>query len=100
MREEGASIMLGPVQLAPGTYRVVYVADPAAISGDVTAYAVPEGFEDVITERVAARVRERDEDDPSLHLRRADATWTELLRPLRKRYGRHGVPGIRQVRRW
>ncbi len=102
-REEGAAFQLSPVSLAPGTYRFIYVALPATlvnVTDDSTALAVPSGCEDVILERVAARVRERFDEDPSAHLARADRVWREQKSALRRRYGKHAVPGLRPVRRW
>ena len=101
--ETGATLKVGPNVLAPGTYRAVYIAQPATLSaesGTGGVLLVPAGCEDVILERVAARCRIKLEEDPSPHTGRAAAVWREQKRALRKRYGRHPVPGLRVVRGW
>jgi len=68
-------------------------------SGAVTdSIEVPTGLEEVVTERVAVRVRERTNEDPSLHIRRADEVWKEVLPVIKRRYGAHPLVGFRRVR--
>lgn len=100
-REEGfGTIVVSPIELAPGTYRAVYTWLPSTLTADANLLQVSPGFEDVIIERVAARCRVKLEEDPTPHLQRAEKVWTEQIRALKKRYGRHPDPGLRQVRRW
>ncbi len=99
-REESGALVVSPTQLAPGTYRIVYTVAAATMTADGDLLQVPPGIEDVIIERVAARCRVRLDEDPTPHLQRADAVWKAQLKALKKRYGRHPVPGLRQTRRW
>ena len=97
VREQGNTFVISPADAAPGTYRLTYITVGATLYTP-TALDVPLGLEDVLIERVSARVRERCEEDPSAHLRRADEVWREMLPALKKRYGAHPVSGLRRVR--
>lgn len=68
-------------------------------SGVSSILPVPIGLEDVVCERVAARVRERCYEDPSRHTTRAEEIWRDLLPSLKKRYGAHPVSGLRRTGR-
>ncbi len=103
VREEGTALKVDPVLDAPGTYRIVYVQKPVTLSADSGTggvLLVPDGCEDIIVERCAARARVKQEEDPGPHLARANDVWTEQKRALRKRYGRSPKPGLRMVRNW
>lgn len=101
VREEYDGLRLAPVSLAIGTFRIVYKQAAAIeLADDADDLEVPDGFEDIIIEKCAARVRTKDADDPSPHFIRAQEVWNELKGPLRRRYGNHSVPGLRIVRGW
>lgn len=97
-RESGATtpvIIVSPVELAPGTYRLTYHQKPVA---SYSTLDVPEGVEDVIVHRAAAQVRMRFDEDPSPHVALASTIWDQQRRDLRRRYGGHPMPGLRVVR--
>ena len=103
VREEGGTLKVAPGALTAGTYRIIYVQKPTTLSADSGAggvLLVPDGCEDIIVEKVAARVRERLDEDPTPHLNRAAATWKEQKSALRRRYGKAPQPGMRTTRRW
>jgi hypothetical protein len=100
VREEGEELRISPLTSAPGVYRIVYVAIPATMDDDADTLDVPAGCEDIILEKVAARVRIRLDQDPSPHSARAAETWLEQKKALRRRYGKMAVPGLRMTRRW
>lgn len=89
------TITLYPADSAPGTYRVRYT--PLVAPG-YTTVPVPEGFEDVVIERVAARARIRFKEDPSPHLAQANEFLQQQLDAARDRHGYHPVGGLRVVR--
>lgn len=89
--EVGNTYLIWPSTSAPGTYRLVYSAD--ATDGTLE---VPEGMEDVVVERVCARVKERlMPAEAQLHFAIADRIWTEQLPLLRRRLGRNIASGFR-----
>lgn len=100
VREEGDDLLVGPPSRAAGTYRIVYVTAPDDLNDDADELDVPAGCEDIVVELVAARVRERRRQDPILHLQRAERTWQEQRKLLRRRYGAHSQPGLRITRGW
>jgi hypothetical protein len=71
---------------ASGLYRLTYVSRP--VDG-YTSFAVPEGAEDIILERVAAWVRQRHAEDTSYHIQMADRIQNETRTTLKMRYGAH-----------
>lgn len=105
-REQGANILLGTWDAIdlPGTYRLIYVQQPTTLQWDPSddnpndTLDLPDGVEDVVAERVSARVRERVEEDSAPNLRRADEVWREAARGLRERYGEHPHGGLKIVR--
>lgn len=100
IREEDATIKVGPAALAAGTYRIIYIPAPDVTLATTEAYWLPPGCEDVLIQRACSRVAERDKDDSSMFIRRGDANWAELKKTLRKRYGQNPVPGLVRVRNW
>lgn len=80
-RQRGASaIDLFPANQAPGTYRVEYTAGPTALSTSLpnAVIALPGGGARVLIEGVSARVRAREEEDPSVHLQWREQAWKDL----------------------
>lgn len=103
VREQGGVLNVSPASLAAGTYRIIYAQKPVTLSADSSTNGVllvPDGCEDIIVERVSARVREKCDEDPTPHLNRAATNWTEQRKALRKRYGKGGQPALRLVRGW
>jgi hypothetical protein len=83
----GCAVDISPMRQAPGTYRVRYVVAPTPfVIGTLTApVLLPAGGERVLIEAVAARVRVREEEDPSAHLAARDAAFDDLRRNLTPR---------------
>ena len=105
VREEGNVLTLAPSSRTAGTYRIVYVKEPATLSaesGTGGVLLVPKGCEYIITEAVAACVRNRDNDDPSFHLNNglSGQIWKTQKSALRRRYGKGAAPGLRLTRNW
>ena len=100
VREEANGLKVAPLSQAAGVYRIIYVMEPEGLVDDGDELDVPSGFEDIIVQLGCAFVRRRHEESQSAHLEIADRVWKEQKPLLRKRYGRHAVPGMRQVRRW
>jgi hypothetical protein len=100
VREEEDEFILSPLSVITGTYRIVYVRAPATLDSDADSLEVPGGCEDIICERVSARVRTKLDEDPSIHLANADRVWRSQKQALRRRYGKSPQPGIRLQRRW
>ncbi len=104
VREEGASLKVAPAALATGgAFRIVYIQAPATLtadSGTGGVLLVPGGCEDIIVDRVSARVQSRFQRDPSPYLSRAADTWKHQKTSLRRRYGNMPVPGLRRSRGW
>jgi len=89
--EVGSTYLIWPSASAPGTYRIIYCAG----STDGTL-EVPAGLEDVVVERVCARVKERlAPSEAQMHLSIADRIWAEQLPLLRRRHGRNVQSGFR-----
>lgn len=97
--EQGANFIISPLVSAPGSYRIVYSKTVAA---GYTTLEVPDGLEDVIVERVCARVKERLEPETAaIHFQIADRIWNEQLPLLKLRYGRVNRSGFREsYKRW
>jgi hypothetical protein len=92
--EVGNTYLIWPLASAPGTYRMVY---STAITSGYTTLEVPDGLEDVIIERVCARVKERlQPGEAGMHFDVADRIWAEQLPLLRMRYGRTNRSGFRE----
>jgi hypothetical protein len=105
VREEGGVLKLAPMSLAVGTFRIVYLQEPATLSaesGTGGVLLVPKGVELVICEAVAAMVRNRDNDDPGFNLSQGPtgAIWKMQKTALRRRYGKAATPGLRLTRHW
>lgn len=100
VREEDGVLRLAPVSQAAGTWRIIYVAKPDGLTDDDQDVILPEGLEDILIQQGAAFVRRRHDEDPSLHMQLADTVWREQKSALRRRYGKHAVPGVRRVRGW
>ena len=89
--EVGGTYLIWPTISAPGTYRIVY--NTTSVDGTLD---VPAGMEDVVVERVCARVKERlAPAEAQMHLDIADRLWTEQLPYLRRRHGRNLQAGFR-----
>lgn len=100
VREEEGEFRLSPVTMVPGVYRIVYVRTPITLDGDSDEFDLPGGCEDIVCERVCARVRVKLDEDPTIHASNADRVWRAQKQALRRRYGKGAVPGIRLTRRW
>lgn len=86
----GATYLIWPTTQAPGTYRLVY----SAMSTD-GALAVPAGLEDVVVERVCARVKERlAPEEAQLHFAIADRIWQDQIPALKRQYGNNNAAGF------
>jgi hypothetical protein len=96
--ERGTTLEIYPSTSAAGSYRLTYTTKPAALSGGSDSCTVPEGAEEVIVQRVSARVRVRFEEDPSIHVALANEALSEVRSYLQKRYGVH-PEGLRNERR-
>jgi hypothetical protein len=89
--EVGNTYLLWPSASAPGTYRLAY--NVGATAGTME---VPAGMEDVLVERVCARVKERlAPSEAQMHFAIADRIWSEQLPLLRRRHGRNVQSGFR-----
>jgi len=109
-RRENNQIIVSPPETSAGTYRHTYIYTSAVLDYDDdensqndSTLEVPLGLEDVICERVAARVRIRCEEDPSPHEARAERIWAMNQHAIRKIYGAHPVTGLRRssgIRGW
>src|SRR5512141_1113143 len=95
--EQGANIVLVPPVSAAGTYRVHYLAVPAAT---ITTYDVPDGLEGILVEEVSAWARQRHEEDPTYHKMAAKQIWDDQYMPLWNRYGSHGQSALQITRVW
>lgn len=92
-REHGANLVVGPVSVAPGQYRLVFITAP----GCFPAADIPAGFMDVIIQKVCAKVQIRTGGDPAPHLREAEKTEKEMFRALANRMGPAPTPGFQSV---
>jgi len=95
--EIGANLQVVPPSCAGGTYRIFYIAAPAAT---VTTYDVPDGLEGIIIEETAAMGRQRHNEleQVGYHLKEAERIWDEAYMGLWHRYGSHGRSGLNQTR--
>lgn len=85
-----STYLIWPTTQAPGTYRIVYSAG----STDGTL-AVPAGCEDVVVERVCARVKERlAPEEAQMHFAIADRIWEEQRRLIRRSEGNNNAAGF------
>ena len=94
-RVEAANLIVSPVALAPGTYRLTY--HPGIVAG-YTTVTVPDGLEEIIINRAAALLMPREMGDVAEFTRIADRVWAEQRPALRRAYGAHPVSGLRVVR--
>lgn len=89
--EVGSTFLIWPSASAPGSHRLIY--GKTATAGTLE---VPPGLEDVVTEKVCARVKERlAPAEAQMHLSIADRIWAEQLPLLRRRLGRNVQSGFR-----
>jgi hypothetical protein len=89
--EVGGTYLIWPSASAPGTYRLIY-----AVAATAGTLEVPDGMEDVLVERVCARVKERlAPAEAQMHFAIADRIWAEQLPLLRRRLGRNIPSGFR-----
>jgi hypothetical protein len=95
--ELGANVQILPEAAAPGTYRFIYIKQPATT---VTTYDVPDGLERIIVEEVSAwgRQRHNEMDQVKYHKDEAKRIWDENYMPLWNRYGSHGRSVLNQTR--
>lgn len=98
-RELGSKIEFFPSTGAAGDYRVTFLAKPAALVNSSDVLDVPDGVEDVVVERVCARVRRRFEESPAEHIEAAKAALEEALGFLQGRDGLHGGGFFRESSR-
>lgn len=91
-RLEDGVIRVFPAEDAAGTYRLVYCTTHT-LTSDYTL-TVPGGCEDIIVERVSARVRVRLNEDPTPHQVEAARIWAEQKTAIRRRYGAHSTGGL------
>lgn len=96
--ERGATLEIYPSTAASASYRLTYTTKPTALASAGDACTVPEGAEEVIVQRVAARVRIRFEEDPSPHQALAAEALAEVRSFIQRRYGAH-PEGLRTERR-
>lgn len=91
--EQGAAFHLTPASSAPGTYRFVYISSPSSC---FPAADIPMGFEDVIIQKVIAKVQRRIGGDPEPHLEEAKETFDETAAALKAgpRLGNAPEPGF------
>jgi hypothetical protein len=99
-REEEGVITLSPQAMCTGTYRIIYVRTPLTLDNDVENLDVPAGCEDIVCERVCARVRTKLDEDPSVHIANAERVWGVQKKALRRRYGKSPQTGLRKVKFW
>jgi len=95
--EAGANVVIVPPASAPGTYRMFYIAEPAAT---VSTYDVPDGIERMLVEMGSAFIRQRHNEDPTYHIQRAEKIWEDAFMGLWRRYGSHGQSGLQITRVW
>lgn len=89
--EVGATFLIWPSAQAAGTYRIVYLK--TATDGTME---VPAGLEDVIVERVCARVKERlAPEEAQMHFAIADRVWQEQATQLKRAFGRNNQQGFK-----
>ena len=69
-----------------GTYRVRYVTKPAKLTAGTDVLEIPDGAERVLVESIAARLRVREQEDPSPHIRWREQAWTEIRDSLVQQY--------------
>lgn len=89
--EQGSTIVITPAASAPGSYRIKFVIAPAS---QFPASDIPTGFEDIIFQKVIAKLQNRIGGDPSPHLDEADRTWKEQVRAQQNRLGGDPEPGF------
>jgi hypothetical protein len=95
--EVGATYLIWPLAAAAGTYRIVY---SKTVTAGYTSIEVPDGFEDVLIERVSGRVKERlQPSEAQMHFQIADRIWQQQMPLLRLRYGRNSRSGFRESSR-
>lgn len=92
----GPTIEFLPHNDTAGTYRLRYIVGPSTLVNDGDLVELPRGGDRVLIERVAARVRQRLEEDPTFHLQRAEEAWRELRKSVVDQY-RPGPQGIQDI---
>lgn len=95
--EIGANIQIVPTTAAAGSYRIIYLAKPAAA---ITTYDVPDGLEGIIVEETCAWARQRHNEMEHVryHKDEAKQIWKEAYMGLWNRYGSHGASGMNTTR--
>lgn len=89
----GCVIDVFPALRAVGTYRVLYTSFPGALTASPDAtIRLPLGGPRVLAEAVSARVRVREEEDPSFHIAARERAYDNLRRGLQ---GKGGVISTR-----
>lgn len=103
--ETATSISIYPSSVAPGTYRVGYLARNSGIVAagtdlnDLSAGGIPLGLEWAMIHDVCAWVRQKLEEDPSYHEAKSRAILTEWIAANRNRNGQMPTPGMAFVMR-
>lgn len=89
----GCKINIYPIQRAAGTYRIKYVKIPVALASGSDVIPLHPGGEKVLIHRVEARIRVREEEDPSSHMELAMAALATLKKNLEPKQGVIGSRG-------
>lgn len=87
--KRGSVLEFYPSQAATGSYKLTYMTKPTQITAGGDTVDVPEGVDEVIAQKVSAKVRTRLNDSPTVHMEAADALWKEAKRQLQRDYGIH-----------
>jgi hypothetical protein len=94
--ERGTVLEFYPASIIPTmTFELSYLTKAATLTGGGSpvgasdAIDAPEGIQEILGEELAAKIRPRFEEDPTPHLRAAEAALGEYLWDLQRRYGVH-----------
>ncbi len=89
----GAKIDIYPAMSSVGTYRVQYCAHPGALTSGSTELKLPLGGVKYLAACVAARLREREEEDPNYMVSVREGAFASLIRDLAPVGGTIGTGG-------
>lgn len=89
----GCHVNLFPESRAAGDYRIRYVKSVPTLANPDDVLQLPPGGECVLIHLVSARVRIREEEDPSMHFAQAEKAFDSLKRNLAPKYGVIGTRG-------
>ena len=87
--DDGRVLEFFPSASCAGDFRVSYIRKPTALTAVGNEIRLPDGAEEILIERVCAKVRRRVEEDPMPHELAAERALAETTSYLQSRRGVH-----------